>query len=86
MYPAGTVAMANTYDATTDKGRDTGGSQFFLVYQDSQLPANYTPFGTISKSGMTVLEKIAAAGENTGAGDGAPNATVVINKMTVTKS
>ncbi|MFD9328129.1 peptidylprolyl isomerase [Streptomyces sp. NPDC060065] len=86
VYPAGTVAMANTYDATTDKGRDTGGSQFFLVYQDSQLPANYTPFGTISKSGMTVLEKIAKAGENTGAGDGAPNATVVINKMTVTKS
>lgn len=37
VYPAGTVAMANTYDATTDKGRDTGGSQFFLVYQDSQL-------------------------------------------------
>jgi peptidyl-prolyl cis-trans isomerase B (cyclophilin B) len=35
---------------------------------------------------MTVLEKIAAAGESTGAGDGAPNATVVINKMTVTKS
>jgi peptidyl-prolyl cis-trans isomerase B (cyclophilin B) len=23
----------------------TGGSQFFLVYQDSPLPANYTPFG-----------------------------------------
>ena len=35
---------------------------------------------------MTVLKKIAAAGENTGAGDGAPNATVVIDKATVTKS
>ncbi|WP_330303194.1 MULTISPECIES: peptidylprolyl isomerase [unclassified Streptomyces] len=86
VYPAGTVAMANQYDASTKKGRNTGGSQFFLVYQDSQLPANYTPFGTISKSGMKVLTKIAAAGESTGAGDGAPNATVVINKMTVTKS
>ncbi|MEU6356381.1 peptidylprolyl isomerase [Streptomyces sp. NPDC047072] len=80
VYPAGTVAMANTGQA------HTGGSQFFLVYQDSQLPPSYTPFGTISEAGMKVLKKIAAAGESTGAGDGAPNATVVINKATVTKS
>ncbi|MEV0906681.1 peptidylprolyl isomerase [Streptomyces hokutonensis] len=88
-YPAGTVAMANTYDASTGKGRNTGGSQFFLVYQDSQLPANYTPFGTISASGMTVLKKIAAAGAQAAdptTGNTAPNATVVINKATVTKS
>ncbi|MEU5086703.1 peptidylprolyl isomerase [Streptomyces sp. NPDC021356] len=80
VYPAGTVAMANTGQ------KHTGGSQFFLVYQNSQLPPNYTPFGTISASGMTVLKKIAAAGESTGAGDGAPNATVVIDKATVAKS
>ncbi|MCZ9347769.1 peptidylprolyl isomerase [Streptomyces sp. TRM76130] len=79
VYPAGTVAMANA-------GADTGGSQFFLVYQDSELPASYTPFGTVSDAGMEVLKKIAAAGESTGAGDGAPNATVVIDKATVTKS
>ncbi|GGZ08431.1 peptidylprolyl isomerase [Streptomyces poonensis] len=86
VYPAGTVAMANQYNAQTGEGRDTGGSQFFLVYEDSQLPANYTPFGTISESGMKVLKKIAEAGENTGMGDGAPNATVVIDKATVTES
>ncbi|MER6981163.1 peptidylprolyl isomerase [Streptomyces carpinensis] len=80
VYPAGTVAMANTGQ------KHTGGSQFFLVYQDSQLPPSYTPFGTVSEAGLKVLKKIAAAGENTGAGDGAPNATVVINKATVTKS
>jgi peptidyl-prolyl cis-trans isomerase B (cyclophilin B) len=80
IYPAGTVAMANTGQA------HTGGSQFFLVYKNSTLPASYTPFGTISASGMKVLNKIAAAGESTGQGDGAPNATVVINKATVTKS
>lgn len=80
IYPAGTVAMANTGQA------DSGGSQFFLVYQDSQLPPSYTPFGTVSDAGMKVLKKIADAGENTGAGDGAPNATVVIDKATVTKS
>ncbi len=77
VYPAGTVAMANA-------GPGTGGSQFFLVYQDSKLPPSYTPFGTI-KGGQDVLKKIADAGEATGQGDGAPNATVVIDKATVTK-
>ncbi|WP_369211732.1 peptidylprolyl isomerase [Streptomyces flavofungini] len=86
VYPAGTVAMANQYNAAKKKGRDTGGSQFFLVYQDSQLPPDYTPFGTISESGMKVLKKIAEAGESSGQGDGAPNATVVIDKATVTRS
>jgi peptidyl-prolyl cis-trans isomerase B (cyclophilin B) len=80
VYPAGTVAMANTGQ------KHSGGSQFFLVYQDSPLPPSYTPFGTVSEAGMKVLKKIAAAGESTGAGDGAPNATVVIDKATVVKS
>ncbi|MEU9601487.1 peptidylprolyl isomerase [Streptomyces sp. NPDC048109] len=83
MYPAGTVAMANTGQP------DSGGSQFFLVYQDSQLPPSYTPFGTVSKEGMTVLKKIAAAGAQPAdptTGNTAPNATVVIDKATVTKS
>ncbi|MBP5866227.1 peptidylprolyl isomerase [Streptomyces sp. LBUM 1485] len=85
-YPAGTVAMANQFNGQTGEGKNSGGSQFFLVFQDSPLPANYTPFGTISKAGMKVLTKIAKAGENTGQGDGTPNATVVINKATVKKS
>ncbi|GHD37501.1 hypothetical protein GCM10010335_34830 [Streptomyces galbus] len=79
-YPAGTIAMANTGQP------HTGGSQFFLVYQASKLPPSYTPFGTVSADGMKVLKKIAAAGENSGQGDGAPNATVVIDKATVAKS
>ncbi|MFI8305868.1 peptidylprolyl isomerase [Streptomyces sp. NPDC085927] len=79
-YPAGTVAMANTGQ------KDSGGSQFFLVYEDSPLPPSYTPFGTVSEAGLKVLKKIAGAGDTTGAGDGPPNATVVINKATVTKS
>jgi peptidyl-prolyl cis-trans isomerase B (cyclophilin B) len=82
VYPAGTVAMANKGSA------HTGGSQFFLVYKDSRLAPSYTPFGTIGAGGMKVLGKIAAAGDNesSGAGDGGPNATVVIDKATVTKS
>lgn len=86
VYPAGTVAMANQFNAQTGEGKNSGGSQFFLVFQDSPLPANYTPFGTVSEAGMKVLKKIADAGENTGMGDGTPNATVVINKATVKKS
>ncbi|WP_327357458.1 peptidylprolyl isomerase [Streptomyces sp. NBC_01304] len=89
IYPAGTVAMANQYNAQEGKGRNTGGSQFFLVYQDSQLPPDYTPFGTISESGMKVLKKIAGAGAaapDPTTGNTAPNATAVINKATVRKS
>ncbi|NGN63074.1 peptidylprolyl isomerase [Streptomyces sp. A7024] len=88
-YPAGTVAMANMYNPQTKQGKNSGGSQFFLVYKDSQLPPYYTPFGKVDKAGMKVLEKIAKAGvapmdpqtQNT-----APNATVVINKATVSKN
>ncbi|MET9291906.1 peptidylprolyl isomerase [Streptomyces sp. NPDC003077] len=87
VYPAGTVAMANRYDGKDEKTRNTGGSQFFLVYENSQLPPNYTPFGTITK-GMDVLKKIAAAGStlDPSTGNTAPNATVVIDKAVVTKS
>ncbi|MEU3459112.1 peptidylprolyl isomerase [Streptomyces sp. NPDC006733] len=81
-YPAGTVAMANTSKP------HTGGSQFFLVYKDSPLPASYTPFGTIGADGMKVLEKIAGAGAAAADAQGntAPNATVVINKAVVKQS
>ncbi|MGX5208512.1 peptidylprolyl isomerase [Streptomyces violaceus] len=89
VYPAGTVAMANQYNAQTKQGRDSGGSQFFLVYQDSQLPPDYTPFGTVSEAGMKILTKIAKAGAQAPdpqTGNTAPNATVVINKATITES
>ncbi|MET9765547.1 peptidylprolyl isomerase [Streptomyces sp. NPDC006372] len=89
VYPAGTVAMANQYSPQTKKGRNSGGSQFFLVYQDSQLPPDYTPFGTVSEAGMKVLKKIADAGAaapDPQTGNTAPNATVVINKATISES
>ena len=86
-YPAGTVAMANQYNPRTKKGRDSGGSQFFLVFEDSELPPNYTPFGKVT-GGMKTLKKIAEAGtEQTPQGPSEkPNATVVIDKATVRKS
>lgn len=80
-YPAGTVAMANTGQ------KDSGGSQFFLVYEDSPLPPNYTPFGTLTDEGTATVKTIAEAGAQPAdqTGNTAPNATVVINKATVTK-
>jgi peptidyl-prolyl cis-trans isomerase B (cyclophilin B) len=56
VYPAGTLAMANSGQP------HSGGSQFFIVYKDSQLPPSYTVFGSVSPAGMTVLDKIAKAG------------------------
>jgi peptidyl-prolyl cis-trans isomerase B (cyclophilin B) len=73
-YPRGTIAMANS-------GADTNGSQFFLVYKDTQLEPNYTPFGTIT-SGLDVLEKVAAAG-STPEGDGKPTLPVTIQTAAV---
>ncbi|MFJ8474298.1 peptidylprolyl isomerase [Kitasatospora sp. NPDC094011] len=76
-YPAGTVAMANS-------GPGTNGSQFFLVYKDTQLPPNYTPFGKIT-GGLDVVQKIASAGTLEGSGDGHPMADVTFNSVTVSK-
>lgn len=84
VYPAGTVAMANSYNPQTDQGKNSGGSQFFLVYKDSKLPAYYTPFGKVTK-GMDVLKKVAKAGTSPDPATGVtvPNATVVIDEATV---
>jgi peptidyl-prolyl cis-trans isomerase B (cyclophilin B) len=80
-YPAGTVAMANSGTA------DSNGSQFFLVYKNTPLPANYTPFGTIT-SGLNVLQTVAAAGtdNSNGAGDGKPKDSVQIESVTISKT
>jgi peptidyl-prolyl cis-trans isomerase B (cyclophilin B) len=77
-YPAGTIAMANA-------GADTNGSQFFLVFRDSQFPPNYTTFGTIDEAGLTVIDDIAAEGNDGAnpAGGGTPNKPVTIEKVTI---
>jgi peptidyl-prolyl cis-trans isomerase B (cyclophilin B) len=73
-YPRGTVAMANS-------GPNTNGSQFFMVYRDSQLPPAYTVFGTIDPTGLATLDKIAAAGVAGGRQDGPPATTVTITSV-----
>ena len=80
-YPAGTLAMANTGQP------HTGGSQFFICYQDTPLPAQYTPFGTVTQ-GLDVIKAIAANGDDGSnpAGGGKPNKPVVIESFTVTRA
>jgi peptidyl-prolyl cis-trans isomerase B (cyclophilin B) len=74
LYPRGTLAMANA-------GPNTNGSQFFMVYKDSQLPPQYTVFGTIQADGLAILDKIAKAGVAGGGEDGAPASEVTIKSL-----
>lgn len=74
LYPRGTLAMANA-------GPGTNGSQFFLVYKDSQLPPQYTVFGKIQDDGLATLDKIAKAGVAGGGDDGPPASDVTITSL-----
>ena len=76
VYPAGTIAMARV-------GNDGAsmGSQFFLVYENSTIPADsaggYTVFGRMT-SGLDVVTAVADAGVQGGKSDGAPVTGVTI--------
>jgi peptidyl-prolyl cis-trans isomerase B (cyclophilin B) len=83
-YPAGTVARANS-------GPKTNGSQFFLVYKDTTLPAKYSIWGKIT-SGLQLLlefEKVGAYEVDPASGkayysdDGIPIQPVEIKSVTV---
>ncbi|MDR1293825.1 MAG: peptidylprolyl isomerase [Bifidobacteriaceae bacterium] len=78
LYPAGTLAMARV-------GGDGNsmGSQFFIVYEDSTIPADaaggYTVFGHVSE-GLDVVTAIAEAGAE-GGDDGPPATPVTIERV-----
>jgi peptidyl-prolyl cis-trans isomerase B (cyclophilin B) len=74
-YPAGTVAMANA-------GPGTAGSQFFIVYQDTTLPGDYTIWGTVTE-GLDIVQEIASVGVEDGSSDGPPRQPVLIETATV---
>ena len=74
-YPAGTVVMANS-------GPGTNGSQFFLVFADTTLGANYTIWGTVTQ-GLDIVKAIAKAGVRGGGADGAPSQQIEIKRVTV---
>jgi peptidyl-prolyl cis-trans isomerase B (cyclophilin B) len=79
-YTQGTVAMANS-------GPNTNGSQFFIVYKNSTLAPNYTPFGEVVK-GLGIVQNVAKAGSDNAnaAGDGHPKEKVVIESVTIKKT
>ncbi|WP_197373484.1 peptidylprolyl isomerase [Mycolicibacterium baixiangningiae] len=74
VYPRGTLVMANN-------GPGTNGSQFMLVYGDTQLPPTYTAFGTIDATGLATVDKIAARAVAGGGDDGEPAAEVRIESL-----
>jgi peptidyl-prolyl cis-trans isomerase B (cyclophilin B) len=87
-YSRGMLAMYN------EQSPDSNGSQFFIVYKDSPLPASYTVFGTVV-GGLDVVDKIAAGGSDgafdqpdasgaPGIGGGHPKIETVIQTFTIT--
>jgi len=78
-YPAGTLAMAKT------SAPDSGGSQFFIVYEDTQLPPDYTVFGTVDEATVAAIAQVASQGtdDSNGPGDGAPKQDVEIETVTI---
>jgi peptidyl-prolyl cis-trans isomerase B (cyclophilin B) len=76
-YGPGTLAMAN-------RGPDTNGSQFFIVFEDSPLPPDYTVFGQVDQAAVDAITALAAQG--TVAGEGgmtAPAEDVEIKSITI---
>ncbi|MGQ0842669.1 MAG: peptidylprolyl isomerase [Sporichthyaceae bacterium] len=77
-YAKGVIAMANA-------GPNTNGSQFFMMFKDSDFSPSYTPFGKIL-SGVDVIAKIAEGGRSANPQSGAddvPKTKTTINKITV---
>ncbi|NQX10515.1 peptidylprolyl isomerase [Microbacteriaceae bacterium VKM Ac-2855] len=82
VYPAGTIAMARQGGNGYSQG-----SQFFVVYQDTTLPADaaggYTVIGQVT-SGLDALQAdVVAKGTADGSTDGAPAEAVTIQSVTV---
>ena len=71
-YKAGTMAMAHA-------GKNTNGSQFFIMHIDYPLPPNYTIFGRVTE-GQDVVNSIATT--QTGPGD-RPVQEVRMEKVTI---
>ncbi|MCR6489950.1 peptidylprolyl isomerase [Amycolatopsis sp. OK19-0408] len=80
-YGRGVLAMAKTAQP------DSGGSQFFLVFGKTEIPPEYTVFGSIDDPGLAVLDKVAQGGvdtakSNIGDGSGPPKTPVTFTQVT----
>lgn len=79
LYKKGVLAMANSGTP------DSNGSQFFIVYKESDLPPQYTVFGEVT-GGLGMVEEVGKAGatkEDPRVGGGPPKKKVTIEKVSV---
>lgn len=82
IYPAGTLAMAR-------QGNDGAsmGSQFFIVYQDSPIPADsaggYTVLGQITSGLDALMAAVISQGTADGSADGQPLVPTQISSFVV---
>ena len=80
-YKKGWLAMARTANSSTSQG-----SQFFIVYKDSQIPndtaGGYTVFGEIT-SGLDGLNSVFNGGVKGGGTDGKPAVSAAIQSISV---
>lgn len=89
-YPKGTVAVAKSQNP------NSGGSQFFILLGDSQLPAAYSVIGKVSPKDFAVLDRIKAydivvapgtiAPEDGKLTDGAPGTPIEIDYWKILKT
>lgn len=81
-YPAGTIAMARQ-----GGNAESMGSQFFIVYEDTVLPADaaggYTVFGRVTEGLDAFIADIASIGVLDDDLDGAPVTPITIRALTV---
>ncbi len=78
-YEAGTVAMAKTQQPVST------GAQFFLVYDDSSLPPQYTVLGRMDEQSRGTVARMSAEGQDGSYPDGTgkPNNPAEILDVTV---
>lgn len=80
-YAKGTIAMARA-----GGDANSNGSQFFIVYEDTSIPADavggYSVFGTVT-AGLENLADVIAAGVEGGGSDGKPALEIKLGAITV---
>lgn len=79
IYPAGTIAMARVGNDPNSQG-----SQFFIVYEDTQIPSDsaggYSVFGRVT-SGLDQLVDLVSTGVEGGGSDGKPVTPISIGTI-----
>ncbi|MFT4186777.1 MAG: peptidylprolyl isomerase [Micrococcaceae bacterium] len=82
-YKAGDIAVARHANDANSQG-----SQFFIVYKDSKIPADsaggYSVIGKVT-SGLDLIQKAAKQGTKDGSNDGTPKQEVKIDNFQLTQ-